>query len=139
VGAYKSKVMLAALTIGLVGAIWAWTTFGDRFHSVVGFVDVDKPPAASQVVFYRIAGQGTASASVTYQNQTGGSEQRDEVSLPWTYELGRMGDGRSFAYISAQNKGRSGCITAQIVVAGAVVKQSQSCGEYVIATASGRY
>jgi hypothetical protein len=78
--------------------------------------------------------------SLTYQNAQGGTEQR-EATLggrePWIKRLiVRRGAN---LYISAQSVSpgfRS--ITAKILVEGVEVKSSNSSGEYVIATASGR-
>jgi hypothetical protein len=91
----------------------------------------------SHTVEYRVRGTARA-ASLTYQNASGGTEQRHDETLPWTYQLGEAHRGQ-FLYISAQNSGSYGTIIAEIVIDGVVVKHSESEGQYTIASASGRY
>lgn len=86
------------------------------------------------VVEYVVEGTST-SASLTYSNESGGTEQLD-VKLPWR-DLFFANSGFS-AYISAQNNNKVGSITVKILLNGIEVKQSTSSGAYVIASASGR-
>ena len=84
-------------------------------------------------VTYRVDGKGVA--SLTYRNQTGGTEQHT-VELPWTLEFdGRYGE---FLYLSAQNKSNEGAIVASIIINGRIVKDAISTGDYGIATVSDR-
>lgn len=97
------------------------------------------PPAtpATYTILYHVSGSALT-ASLTYQNATGGTEQHD-VALPWERELTmKYGD---FVYLSAQNNGDSGSVSCLIIaaigneatrVAGAV-----SAADYGIATCSG--
>jgi hypothetical protein len=78
---------------------------------------------------------GTGSASLTYTNQGGDSEQM-EVSLPWSKSF-TVHDG-DVLYISAQNKNDYGSITTYISINGSPRKTSTSSGGYVIATSSYR-
>ena len=75
---------------------------------------------------------------MAYRNETGGTEQLKDVALPWEYDLGSPNSGQFF-YISAQNRGSSGTVVAEILVKGVPVKHSESSGAYVIATVSGKY
>lgn len=86
--------------------------------------------AGSYKVTYRVDGSGTA--SLTYANETGGTEQR-EVSLPWEKRF----DGKpgQFLYLSAQDK-NGGTGTVSISINGRVVKDATSSGRYSIATVS---
>ena len=79
---------------------------------------------------------GTASTvSITIENADGGVSQFSGVSVPWgTGFKGMPGD---FVYVSAQNQGNSGSVTATIRIDGETFKTSTSSGAYVIATASG--
>lgn len=80
--------------------------------------------------------EGSArSASLTYSNEQGGTEQH-EVSLPWRKLV--VMRKRGFAYISAQNKSDSGDIKVEVHLNGVPVKASQSSASYGIASASGR-
>jgi hypothetical protein len=55
--------------------------------------------------------------------------------LPWAFDtVLNPGD---FVYISAQNSGSTGCVTVEIRVRNASYRTTQSCGAFVIATASG--
>lgn len=76
---------------------------------------------------------GTArSAMVTYDNETGGMEQRD-VNLPWTKEMiVELGAPLS---IVAQNNG-TGSITCEIWVNGEKRKTSTSTAQYGVVTCS---
>ena len=88
------------------------------------------PPA----VVYKL--DGTAQeVNVTLSNDTGGTEQYTDVTLPKKYTYTSFDD--SFTYISAQNQGASGTVTVSIYVNGELFKTSSSSGAYVIATASG--
>jgi hypothetical protein len=93
--------------------------------------------ATPHMVEYRVSGTAHL-ASLTYENASGGTEQKHDAVLPWTYQLGEPHRGQ-FLYISAQNSGSYGTIVTEIVIDGQVVKHSESEGEYSIASASGRY
>jgi hypothetical protein len=83
-------------------------------------------------ITYRV--DGTArSASVTYSNGTGGTEQKT-VSVPWSKSFDTQSG--EFLYISAQNNGEYGDVTVSITADGKIIKDATSSGEYVIATAS---
>jgi hypothetical protein len=77
--------------------------------------------------------KGTAdSASLTYNNQSGNTEQKSEVDVPWHLKF--EAERGQFLYISAQNNGESGTIKTQIIVDGDVIAESESEGAYVIAS-----
>jgi len=81
---------------------------------------------------------GTAGrASMTYATAGGGTAQQSDRFLPWTYDF--TAQSADFLYISAQNSNSSGCVTVKILKGSTNVKETQSCGAYVIATASGSY
>jgi hypothetical protein len=85
-------------------------------------------------VIYKV--NGTArSASLTYNNEQGGTQQR-RVVLPWE-ESFVMRPG-AFLYISAQNQNDHGSLTVTITVDGKQYRSSYSSGPYTIASASGR-
>ena len=72
-------------------------------------------------------------ASLTYQNEQGGTEQR-EVATPWSRTM-QMTNG-SFLYVSAQNPKEWGDTLVIIRVNGIEVKQSRAQGGFTIATAN---
>lgn len=85
-------------------------------------------------VEYKITGS-VSRVNVTYTNSSGGTSQESNVSVPWSYTFkGYPGD---FVYISAQNQGSSGSVTATVNKDGSAFKTSTSSGAYVIASASG--
>jgi hypothetical protein len=90
--------------------------------------------STSYTVTYEVTGDGAYSGSMTYENETGGTEQGD-YKLPFrkVFDMG-FGD---FAYISAQNNGESGKITCRILIDGIEWKKSTSSGAYAIASCSG--
>jgi hypothetical protein len=93
-----------------------------------------KRSTQSHSVSYEVIGN-TDGASVTYQNQSGGTEQAD-VGVPWSkYLVSHDGDS---LYVSAQNREDVGSITVRIAVDGKTVKTATSQGGYVIATVSAR-
>ncbi len=85
-------------------------------------------------VAYAVSGSA-ASVSLTYTNATGGTEQIASASLPWGKSF--TAQSGAFVYVSAQNNGSAGTVTATITVNGKVLQTSTSSGAYVIATASG--
>ena len=86
------------------------------------------------VIEYSVEGS-TSSASLTFTNQSGGTEQH-KVDLPWRQSM-TVKKG-FFAYISAQNQKSYGALTVKILLNGIPVKSSDSSGEYGIASASGK-
>jgi hypothetical protein len=99
----------------------------------------------------------------TYQNDEGRTEQNFDITLPFTCFFEKFNNEDSLC-ISVQNNGENGCVASiiksQIVLKcsqsmpkgdklekllnnitknGDVLKSSQSCGGYVIATASTIY
>ena len=91
-------------------------------------------PTYTKDVKYEVTGTATA-VDLTIENDNGGTSQYSDQATPWTYSFtGYPGD---FIYVSAQNQGDSGTVTATIYIDGEVYKTSTSDGAYVIATASG--
>lgn len=95
-------------------------------------------PAAAALE-YRVTGTGLGlSAGLTYSNCSGGTSQQSDAQLPWSFTCASVRGGQ-FLYISAQNNRSSGCVKTQIFKRGILYRESESCGAYVIATASGSY
>ncbi len=93
---------------------------GSSSHSVTYYVDSSN---------YRVR-----SASLTYKNGQGGTQQ-EEVLLPWKKSFSMQhGD---FVHISAQNQQSTGNITVRIDVDGKEFKRSEASGGYTIASAGG--
>lgn len=92
-------------------------------------------PVQPRVVYeLRAAGEGYASADITIENRTGGTDQMT-VALPWRYSF----DARpgQFVYLSAQLKTPS-YMTARILVNGNVLQEASASGQHKIASVSGR-
>lgn len=107
----------------------------------IGFwVSKDLPSLSSsgihpRQVTYSVTGTEINRASITYQNESGGTEQR-EVDLPWTSGFpGRRGQ---FLYISAQKPSERGTVKVAIDLDGTRAQQAESNSPYGIATASAR-
>lgn len=117
-------VMLAIAMIGLPILLLIYATVRESAESL------SKPRQAK----YSVTGYGQA--SLTYQNQSGGTEQQT-VELPWMLNLSpRPG---SFLYISAQKQqGGSDFIRVAIYIDGNKVQEAESNSAYGIAQASGR-
>lgn len=88
----------------------------------------------TRYILYKVEGNGRT-ASVTYENGDGNTEQAD-VEIPWrkgfTFAPG------DFVYLSVQSGDQgSRSITCEIVMEGEVIETATSQGEYVIASCSG--
>lgn len=77
---------------------------------------------------------GYTPASLTYRNESGGTEQR-AVQLPWSLDMPNIPSG-SILYLSAQNKS-TGTIKARIYLDSRQLQMAESDAEYGIATVSG--
>jgi hypothetical protein len=100
--------------------------YGGTVMSSLGWV-------SSHKVEYRVSGTSPG-GSLTYENESGGTEQRD-VTFPWSMEMDKkQGD---FVYVSVRNNYVEGAVTCQIWVDGKKYKESTSEGDGVIARCSG--
>ena len=80
--------------------------------------------------------EGTAgSASLTYQNESGGTNQKT-VSLPWRY--GFEAKSGTFLYLSAQKQSEYGTLVTKILVDGEEVQSADTNSDYGIASVNGR-
>jgi len=77
----------------------------------------------------------TSGFNVTYTNSGGNTEQKDVSSKLWNYSFNSVVG--SFVYISAQAQNKNSNISAKIEYKGAIIEESNSIGDYVIASASG--
>lgn len=78
---------------------------------------------------------GTApGASITYVNDTGGTEQIGSAKIPWTKTYNCTGS--KHFYISAQNEYSEGTIVVTIYKDNVAIKTARSSGSYVIAETS---
>ncbi len=95
----------------------------------------DDPPPASTIksVVYTV-NSGGSTASITYANPAGGTEQTTTSSFTKSYFCS-AGD---FLYVSGQTNGSSdfASITATITINGVVAQTRTSTGPFSIATAS---
>lgn len=91
-------------------------------------------PEGFHRVQYQVDGSARR-ASLTYQNASGGTEQKT-VALPVSMVFDAP-SGR-FVYLSAQNGDQQGTIHVAITVDGRVLQEATSSSRYGIATASGR-
>ena len=91
-------------------------------------------PETTQSVKYEVTGTATT-VSITLSNSTEDTEQIASAKLPWSRPF--TGKKGGFLYVSAQNQGSTGSVTARIIVNGSEFKTATSNGAYVIATASG--
>jgi hypothetical protein len=98
-----------------------------------------EPQPQIHTVRYEVSGYGVGyheSVSLTYTNESGGSEQKDfDGKSPWVLEM--MKPTGATLYISAQNKQDTDPVGVKIYVDGALLQEASSTAEYGIATASG--
>lgn len=85
-------------------------------------------------VIYEVTGFAS-SVSLTYENESGNTEQRTSARLP--YRKTMYVEPGAFLYLSAQNNTGSGTLECKIIVNGQVVETATSSGEFAIATCSG--
>jgi hypothetical protein len=88
--------------------------------------------ARTRQVRYFVYGSGRA--SLTYRNESGGTEQVT-VSLPWNLTF--TGAVKQFVYLSAQKTGRDGSIECTIYLDDVPVKRASSNSPFGIASVSG--
>jgi hypothetical protein len=86
------------------------------------------------VISYEVYGSA-GSASVTYSNEDGGTQQ-EIVSLPWKTKF-HAREGH-FLYISAQGRSERGGVTVEIKINGVQDKMATSSGGFTIASVSDR-
>lgn len=116
------------LVLVVVGGVGLWIAGG------LGPAASRPGRPAGGTITYRIGGTAR-SASLTYINASGGTEQQQAVRVPWQQQFSaRRGQ---FVSISAQNQGDAGSVTCEILVDGVVLKRSTSDGAYTIASCSG--
>ena len=125
-------VLLAVLFVG-----WSWLSAAvdQRRNEIYQGL---RPAATARPlmvnVVYEVTGSG-ASADLTYENQTGNTEQRT-VPVPWKQTL--TVPAGSFLYVSAQSADDgTRTIGCTISVNGRVLETAESRGRFVIATCSG--
>jgi hypothetical protein len=85
-------------------------------------------------VTYEVTGDAD-SVDVTLSNDTGGTEQYNDVPLPFRMDYG--GFNERYVYLYAYNEGDSGTITLSIYVNGNLFKTATSSGPYTNAVVYG--
>lgn len=120
-------VLLAALVAATLILNWITEPKAGRYVP---------PSGDSGVAEYRVSGTAKY-ASLTYTNESGGTEQKRGVELPWSLTMHPKRG--THLYISAQNGGLDATVTVEIVVNGTVAKTSTSEGAHSIATANGMW
>jgi len=89
---------------------------------------------SNDYVRYEITGDADL-VDVVLNNDMGGSEQYNDVPLPFTMDYG--GFTEKYVYLYAHNNGESGTITANIYVNGDLFKTATSSGPYTTAIVEG--
>jgi hypothetical protein len=126
-----TEIVLISLVIVMICCVASIFAYQNR-GSITNSAD-DTIRSSGNEVEYRLFGS-TNLASITMQNETGGTEQLN-VNIPYSKKL-TMNSG-DFAYISAQNQNDSGSISCEIWINGKKLKESHSDGGYAIASCSG--
>jgi len=85
-------------------------------------------------VTYEVTGDAD-SVDVTLSNDTGGTEQYNDMPLPFRMDYG--GFNERYVYLYAYNNGDNGTITLSIYVNGKLFKTATSSGPYTNATVYG--
>lgn len=98
---------------------------------------IENYPTATMppIVMYEIGGT-TDAASLTWENDTNGTDQGDyKVPFFKSFKGFRRGD---FVYISAQNMRETGNVTCKITYNGIIIAEAKASGKFAIATCSER-
>ena len=111
----------------LVMAAAALALFSGKFDNTM-------TPTKTRQVVYSVSGEENMSASLTYQNESGGTEQRT-VPLPWSKSF--LAAPGSLAYISAQKQSKPGSIVVIVSGDGKIIQRAESTSEFGIAVAGG--
>jgi Mycobacterium membrane protein len=90
--------------------------------------------ALAFTVTYKVTGT-SISPAITYNNATGGTEQKSGATLPWQQSYD-FKDGNFFANLVATSSD-SGNVTCQVLVGSKVVKEATSSGQFASASCSG--
>jgi hypothetical protein len=88
----------------------------------------------NDVVRYEVTGNAD-SVDITVYTDTGGTEQYNDVGVPWRMEYG--GFSESYVYIYAHNNGDYGTINIFIYVNGKLFRSATSSGPYCYAVVYG--
>lgn len=130
-GVPAGAITVTASKTGYTAQAVAATLSGDR---QINFT----MPVRVEDVEYRVSGSTTRSNIITYSGAGESTQQAAHVTLPWSFSFSGARTGQ-FLYVSAQNDLATGCIHVTILRNGITFKEAESCGAYVIATASGSY
>jgi len=122
-------IALPIILVMMVGAVLLTSPSHDSSNSA------NPSPISSVInpqhsVTYKVTGSAR-SVDVTYENGTGGTEQKSHVAVPWSQTF--QASSGAYLYLSAQNQGDSGDLTTEIEVDGSSRKQANASGAYVIA------
>jgi hypothetical protein len=130
----KKAYGFITLALVFIAALFVFSCDDESISRALG-----EPVSHTYTIKYEITGTAS-SVSITMENSGGNTEQFSSVSLPWstafTVTLNDKYDW-FFVYVSAQNNGSSGAVTATIYKDNHVLETATSSGAYVIATASG--
>jgi hypothetical protein len=85
-------------------------------------------------VTYEVVGDAD-SVNIVLSNDTGGTEEYNDVPLPFRMDYG--GFNERYVYLYAYNNGDSGSMTLNIYVNGKIFKTASSSGPYTNATVYG--
>ena len=120
---------LIATIVFIIAIVWLFSSLGDS-----GRTPIPTPRPTTFEIMYQVRGEGTDRASLTIENETGGTEQTD-VFLPWMKRF--TAEAGQFVYISAQNDSDGGSISCLITADDEVIESAESDGAFAIASCSG--
>jgi len=128
----KTDYALPIIILLLVGLGLCYWVFSSGSKSAY-VVPTSKP--TTHIVVYEVDGSAYG-MDVTLQNDTGGTDQKGALGLPYkkTWYNFKSGD---FVYISAQNDSQFGDLRCTITIDGVALYKAEARGAYSIATCSG--
>lgn len=123
----KNLVLSCLLVASLAGCGGGDSKPEASFYTVEYFV-------SSEFIGLPPIGTPSRSASLTYRNSSGGTEQKT-ITLPGSVKYTNFPKG-GFMYIAAQNQGAVGSVNVSISVNGKLIKAATSSAPYGIASVS---
>jgi len=137
-GWLKDMHWIGRVSIILIGLYLIFGLFINALGIGPGIVPFQNSPAKSNQgydVEYIVDGT-VEKAVITYTNEKGWTTEKLEVDVPWRWTSASKFPKDTSIYISAQGKG-IGSIRVQVNVDGALWKESEDFGPYVLVSAIG--
>ena len=113
----KKSLILSVLLIGAVLALLCTACAG-----------ADEEKDKEYTVKYEVTGPATVANSLTYENATGGHDQKNNVNIPWSYTFNVSGKNIGLHLFTNFGVSNENTYTTNIYVNGKLEKSSSGIG-----------